>query len=104
MNQYLVRIGPIAKRHGSNTHWLKFRRTFLFIFASARLRRWCLKRRPPRQVLGHQVNEHGSKDQNQAEPKSPIVVRKSPVRAVAMLSFAPIRIRLMPRVLYFIHV
>jgi hypothetical protein len=62
-----------------------------------------LEARPPRQVAGHQVNEHGRKNQKQTKPESPITVRESPVRAMAVLGTLPIMIGLVLTVIYLTH-
>jgi hypothetical protein len=68
-------------------------------------RRWPrLNPRPPRQILGGQINEHRPKNQNQANPESPIAMCKFPVRTRTMLTaFTTIRIWLVPTVIYFMH-
>ena len=62
-----------------------------------------LDARPPRQVLGGQVNEHRPKDHNQPQPETPITMREFPVGAMPLLGTVPIMIGLVGSVIYFIH-
>ena len=77
--------------------------TLSFSLDPTRWRRWRLEARSPRQVAGHQVNEHGRKNQNQAKPESPITMRKFPVGAMPLLGTVPIMIGFVGSMIYFIH-
>src|ERR1039458_2359940 len=69
-------------------------------------RKRCLRldARPPRQVTGHQINHHGRKHQNHANPDTPITVRACPVRTMCLMDIAAIRISvLVVTLLYLIH-
>jgi len=56
---------------------------------------------PPSQVIGHQVNNHGRKHQEQPDPDTPITMRTSPVRTMAMMNTVAMRTAVIA--LYLIH-
>ena len=47
---------------------------------------------PPPQVAGQQIDPHGHQHQNHAEPDAPIPMRTSPIRRLAVINRAAIRI------------
>jgi hypothetical protein len=60
--------------------------------------------KPPPQVTGHQIDRHGREHDNHAEPNPPVTMRTPPIRRMAVINRAAIRIsvRFMV-VLKFIH-
>jgi len=77
--------------------------TELFLAGPCRGRLGLLDPGAPRQVLGGQINEHRSEDQNQPKPETPIVMREFPVRTMPLLGRIPIMIGLVVTVIYFVH-
>jgi hypothetical protein len=47
---------------------------------------------PPSQVTGHQIYQHAAEHQNHAKPDAPIPMRASPIRRLAVMNRATIRI------------
>ena len=46
----------------------------------------------PAQITGHQINRHRREHQNHAEPDAPVPMRPPPIRWMALVNWAAIRI------------
>ena len=76
-----------------HAHVLYIAAVYCQIFSASDWHHWLrMAMKRPAQITGHQIDRHGREHHDHAKPNSPIPMRASPIRRLAVMNRAAIRI------------